>query len=286
MKYFLIVLLIAVIVAVGWFVARSRHDSTRALPAEDRPGAVEAGALGGGVAVAPSPADLTTPTAVSSPLPPEPEPHEEPVPVAEPEPIAEPDEPAPTSEVHEPVEPRPVETIPEPEPEPVVKPLPEPDPVIEPGPPVEPEPVIEPGPPVKPGPFEPGPFEPEPVIEPEEPFEPAHAIDAETASADDGPVNETHGDPLAAEADQLVLPDRPDDMPAERPSEEGELPAEELDAHAGWETPEDRTVNGDPESGLFHTPDSPGYNVGEDGVEFESEDAAREAGFTRWDQPG
>ena len=59
----------------------------------------------------------------------------------------------------------------------------------------------------------------------------------------------------------------------------------DLDPHAGWESDEDRTIHADPESGLYHTPDSPGYKLGSDGQVFESEDEAREAGFTRWDEP-
>ena len=96
-------------------------------------------------------------------------------------------------------------------------------------------------------------------------------------------VGAPHGDPLSTEAgnDQ---PYSPDD--SERSiGEESEKPAEDLDPHAGWESEDDTRVHADPESGLYHTPDSPGYKLGSDGQTFESEDDAREAGFTRWDQP-
>ena len=147
------------------------------------------------------------------------------------------------------------ETTPPVEPEPVVEPVPpaEPEPVIEPeSEPVEPEPVIEP---------EPEPVEPEPVIEPD-----TAGVEAEPAEPEPEPVNATHGDPLAEEG-------------------RTEMPAGDLDPHAGWESDEDRTIHADPESGLYHTPDSPGYKLGSDGQVFESEDEAREAGFTRWDEP-
>ncbi len=64
----------------------------------------------------------------------------------------------------------------------------------------------------------------------------------------------------------------------------GETAAVDLDPNAGWESEDDRTIHADPESGLYHTPDSPGYKLGSDGQVFESEDDAREAGFTRWDE--
>ena len=79
-------------------------------------------------------------------------------------------------------------------------------------------------------------------------------------------------------------PDEPTDPP-QAVIDAGEMPAQELDPHAGWETEEDRTIHADPESGLYHTPDSPGYKIGPDGQVFESEEAAQSAGFTRWDQP-
>jgi hypothetical protein len=149
-----------------------------------------------------------------------------------------------------------------PEPDPVDEPLPEPEPVVEPVPPVEPEPVVEPVPPVVP--------EPEPVIEP-----------------DPEPVGAVHGDPLAAAGEQAALADEEPPLPDEvsTPTEEGEVPAEDLDPHAGWETEDDTTVHADPESGLYHTPDSPGYKIGSDGVVFASEEEAEAAGFTRWDEP-
>ena len=145
------------------------------------------------------------------------------------------------------------ETVPPMEPEPGVEPLPEPDPIVEPEPPMEPEPIIEP---------DPQPAEPEPVIEP-----------------DTADVGAPHGDPLASEAAE------PSVGPPQAVLDAGELPAEDLDAHAGWETDDDRTIHADPESGLYHTPDSPGYKLGPDGQIFDSEEEAQSAGFTRWDQP-
>ena len=111
----------------------------------------------------------------------------------------------------------------------------------------EPEPVAEPQPPMEPEPFP----EPEPAVEPE----------------------------------PVIEPDQPDIEPEQEDEAPNDGSAEHLDPHAGWDHPEDTTVHGDPESGIYHTPDSPGYNVGPDGVEFESEEAAQTAGFTRWDQP-
>ena len=144
------------------------------------------------------------------------------------------------------------ETTPPMEPEPAAEPLPEPDPIIEPEPPLEPEPIIEPE-------FEP--VEPESVIEPD------------TAGVGHPPVNHPGADP-----------DDPTDPPR-AVIDAGEMPAQELDPNAGWESDEDRTIHADPESGLYHTPDSPGYKIGPDGQVFESEEEAERAGFTRWDQP-
>jgi outer membrane biosynthesis protein TonB len=153
-----------------------------------------------------------------------------------------------------PPEPQPVEqSVPEPEPEVVAETVPpvEPEPVVEPVPPAEPEPVIEP---------EPEPVEPEPVIEP-----------------DTADVSSAHDVHPAAD------PDEPTDPP-QAVIDAGELPAQELDPHAGWETDGDRTIHADPESGLYHTPDSPGYKIGPDGQIFETEEEAQSAGFTRWDE--
>jgi hypothetical protein len=105
--------------------------------------------------------------------------------------------------------------------------------------------------------------EPEPVAEPAPPMEPEPFPEPEPAP----------------EPEPVIEPDQADEEP-------NDGSAEHLDPQAGWDHPEDTTVHGDPESGLYHTPDSPGYNVGPDGVEFESEEAAQTAGFTRWDQPG
>ena len=138
------------------------------------------------------------------------------------------------------------------EPEPAVEPLPEPDPIVEPEPPMEPEPIIEP---------EPEPVEPEPVIEPD------------TAGVGSPIVDHPAADP-----------DEPTDPPR-AVIDAGEMPAKELDPHAGWESDDDQTIHADPESGLYHTPDSPGYKLGPDGQVFESEEEAQQAGFTRWDQP-
>ena len=144
------------------------------------------------------------------------------------------------------------ETAPPMEPEPAVEPLPEPDPIVEPEPPAEPEPIIEP---------EPQPVEPEPVIEPD------------TASVGSPVVDHPAADP-----------DEPTDPP-KSVIDAGEVAAKELDADAGWESEDDQTIHADPESGLYHTPDSPGYLLGPDGQVFESEEEAQQAGFTRWDQP-
>lgn len=159
------------------------------------------------------------------------------------------------------------ETVPPMEPEPVVEPLPDPDPVIEPDqPPMDPDPIVEP---------EPQPVEPEPVIEPDpQPVEPEPVIEPDTAGVDADPP----GEALATD------PDEPTDPP-QAVIDAGEMPAQELDPNAGWETSEDQTIHADPESGIYHTPDSPGYQLGPDGQVFESEDEARSAGFTRWDEP-
>ena len=145
------------------------------------------------------------------------------------------------------------QTAPPMEPEPTVEPLPEPDPIVEPDPPMEPEPIIEPDPAAGPS--------PSPIIEP-----------------DTAGVGAPHGDPLTAD------PDEPTDPP-QAVIDAGEMPAQDLDPHAGWETDDDRTIHADPESGLYHTPDSPGYKLGPDGQVFDSEEEAQSAGFTRWDQP-
>jgi outer membrane biosynthesis protein TonB len=154
-----------------------------------------------------------------------------------------------------------------PEPQPVEQPVPAPEPevVTDTAPPVEPEPVVEPVPPA----------EPEPIIEPDpEPVEPEPVIEPDTAGA-----SSPHGDPLAAAVDE------PTTDPPRAVIDAGETAAVDLDPHAGWETDDDTTIHADPESGLYHTPDSPGYKLGPDGQVFESEDDAREAGFTRWDEP-
>jgi len=204
--------------------------------------------------VGPGPADTTaiappqpyiTSDIPSAPMPPEPEPVEQPAPPPEPEIVPEPAAPM--------------------EPDPVVEPLPEPDPVVEPEPPVEPEPIIEP---------EPEPIEPEPVIEPEpEPIEPEPVIEPDSAG-----VGSPQGDRPGLDPDEPT-------PPPQAVIDAAEMPANELDPHVGWETDEDKTIHADPESGLYHTPDSPGYLLGPDGQVFESEEEAQSAGFTRWDQP-
>ncbi|MGH3474040.1 MAG: hypothetical protein ACRDOT_03920 [Aeromicrobium sp.] len=154
-----------------------------------------------------------------------------------------------------PSEPDPIvepETVAPMEPEPVVEPLPEPDPIVEPEPPMEPAPIIEP---------DPQPAEPEPVIEPD------------TAGVGSSPVDHPAADP-----------DEPT-PPPQSVIDAGEMAAKELDPEAGWESSDDQTIHADPESGLYHTPDSPGYLLGPDGQVFESEEEAQQAGFTRWDQP-
>jgi hypothetical protein len=246
-KLLLIVLLIAVIAVIAFLAMRSRpSDSERsALPAEDRAEAV--GPARETTAIAPPPSDVTTSAMGESPVPAEPEPEELPEPIPEPEVVAE--------------------TVPPVEPEPDVQPLPEPEPIVEPEPPMEPEPIIEPDTP---------PDEPEPSIEP-----------------DTAGVGSPHGDPLTEASEETEpqqdepVPTDPDDPtdPPQAVIDAGEMPAQELDPHAGWESDEDQTIHADPESGLYHTPDSPGYKIGSDGEVFESEDEAESAGFTRWDQP-
>jgi outer membrane biosynthesis protein TonB len=268
MKFLLIALLIAVIAVLALVATRSRRHSDNALPADDRSDAIGPGASDTN-AMVPPPSDITVPSNLSSPLQPEPQPVEQPEPAREPQVVEE------TA--------RPVE------PEPVVEPVPpaEPEPVIEPpeSEPVEPEPVVEPAP---------EPVEPEPVVEPD-----TAGVDADTAGMVVEPpesepeplraeaVNESdtagagspHGDPLADAADE------PTTDPPRAVIDAGETAAVDLDPHAGWETDDDTTIHADPESGLYHTPDSPGYKLGSDGQVFESEDEAREAGFTRWDEP-
>jgi outer membrane biosynthesis protein TonB len=154
------------------------------------------------------------------------------------------------------------ESVPPMEPAPTVEPLPDPDPIVEPEPPIQPEPIIEP---------DPQPAEPEPIIEPDtQPVEPEPIVEPDTQPAESEPMP--------------VDPDEQTDPP-QAVIDAGEMPAQELDPHAGWETEEDRTIHADPESGLYHTPDSPGYKIGPDGQVFESEEEAQSAGFTRWDQP-
>ena len=150
-----------------------------------------------------------------------------------------------------------------PEPEPV-----EPEPVVEPEPePVEPEPVDRAGDPST-GRSRAG-HEPEP-----EPFEPEPVIEPDTAG-----VSHHRRSPGRCGG-------RADDRPATGRHRRGRDAAVDLDPHAGWEA---RRRPDDPRrSGVraYHTPDSPGYKLGPDGQVFESEEEAREAGFTRWDEPG
>ena len=163
----------------------------------------------------------------------------------------------------------------QPEPQPVEQPVPAPEPqVVEETAPPEPEPVVEPVPPAEPEPvIEPKPVEPEPIVEPE-PVEPEPIVEPDTAG-----VSSPHGDSLAAAVDE------PTTDPPQAVIDAGETAAVDLDPHAGWESDDDRTIHADPESGLYHTPDSPGYLLGPDGQVFDSEEEAQSAGFTRWDQP-
>ena len=255
-KILLIVLLIAVIAVIVFLAARARSGSDRALLAEDHLDAVGPGAADTTAIAPPHPGFIES--AMAPGPPPEPEPIERPTPPPEPEVVPEPTPPM--------------------EPDPVVEPLPEPDPVVEPEPPVEPEPVIEP---------EPEPIEPEPVIEPEpEPIEPEPVIEPEPEPIESEPVIEPDTAGVgSAQGDRPGLdPDEPT-PPPQAVIDAAEMPANELDPHVGWETDEDKTIHADPESGLYHTPDSPGYLLGPDGQVFESEEEAQSAGFTRWDQP-
>ena len=245
MTKLLLIVLLIAVIAVIVFLA------ARARSGSDRalPAEDRLDAVGPGTvdttAIAPPHSDFIESAMASGPPPPEPEPAEQPPPPPEPEIVPEPAPPM--------------------EPEPVVEPLPEPDPVVEPEQPVEPEPVIEP---------EPEPIQPEPIIEPEpEPIEPEPVIEPDTAG-----VGAPQGDRPGLDPDEPT-------PPPQAVIDAAELPANELDPHVGWETDEDKTIHADPESGLYHTPDSPGYLLGPDGQVFESEEDAQSAGFTRWDQP-
>ena len=269
-KLLLIVLLIAVIAVIVFLAARARSGTDRALPAEGHPDVVGAGAADT-TAIAPPQPDFIASAMASGPPPPDPEPVEQPAPPPEPEVVPEPAPPM--------------------EPDPVVEPLPEPDPIVEPEPPVQPEPVIEPEPePIEPEPVidpEPEPIEPEPVVEPEpEPIEPEPVVEPEPETTEPEPVIEPDTAGVgSAQGDRPGLdPDEPT-PPPQAVIDAAEMPANELDPHVGWETDEDKTIHADPESGLYHTPDSPGYLLGPDGQVFESEQEAQSAGFTRWDQP-
>jgi hypothetical protein len=146
---------------------------------------------------------------------------------------------------------------PEPVPEWVEQAPPPSEPEVQPEtvPPMEPEPGVEPLP------------EPDPIVEPEPVIEP------DTAGVGSPVVDHPAADP-----------DEPTDPPR-AVIDAGETAAKELDPEAGWESDDDQTIHADPESGLYHTPDSPGYLLGPDGQVFESEEEAQQAGFTRWDQP-
>ncbi len=125
-------------------------------------------------------------------------------------------------------------------------------------PPMEPEPGVEPLP------------EPDPIVEPEPPMEPEPIIEPDPQPIDPETVVEEADEPSVGPPQAVI--------------DAGEMPAGDLDPHAGWGSDDDRTIHADPESGLYHTPDSPGYKLGPDGQVFESEEEAQSAGFTRWDQ--
>jgi outer membrane biosynthesis protein TonB len=115
---YILLILIVVIVAIGWFVSRNRHQTTEELPVGGAPDALEND----------PPGDITTATLDAA--------------LHEPEPV-----PAASTAPHVVAE-----TVPPMEPESVAEPLPEPEPIVEPEPPAEPEPVIEPVPPPDPEP--------------------------------------------------------------------------------------------------------------------------------------
>ncbi|WP_336275738.1 sunset domain-containing protein [Nocardioides sp. B-3] len=163
-----------------------------------------------------------------------------------------------------------------------------PAPVIEPEPFVEPTPVMEPEPVAVAAPaadpvFEPEPFvEPAPVVEevelePEvaaEPVREAEAITAEAAEVRE-PVVEEDGDTrvrgfvgTAAAAGTV--------------SRFGEGSFDPLDD--GSSPDPSYTIKGNEDSMLFHPPVSPYYGRTKAEVWFDSEDRARSAGFTRWDE--
>lgn len=141
------------------------------------------------------------------------------------------------------------------------------EPAVEPAPSVQTEPPAEPPPVAEP--------EDDPVAEPEPGPEPEAepVVEPDTAGVEPSP-----------EEDPATDPDEPTDPPR-AVIEAGEVGARELDPDAGWGHDEDTTIHADPQSGLYHTPDSPGYLLGEDGQVFESEEEAKAAGFTRWDDP-
>jgi hypothetical protein len=107
---------------------------------------------------------------------------------------------------------------------------------------------------------------------------------AREPSASESPTVDPPADIAATQTDTSPLP--PEPPPEDQPVTEAEEEAgvSRLDAAAGWDDPTS-AVRADPESGTYHTPDSPDYDDVADGPTFDSEQAAEAAGFTRWDEP-
>jgi hypothetical protein len=102
-------------------------------------------------------------------------------------------------------------------------------------------------------------------------------------SANESPTVGPPPDVAATQTDTSPLP--PDPPPEDEPVTEAEeeVQARRLDASAGWdETPP--LIRADPESGTYHTPESPDYDDASDGQTFDTEEDAQAAGFTRWDE--
>lgn len=124
---------------------------------------------------------------------------------------------------------------------------------------VEPEPAPEPAPPAEP-------VVPEPTPEPFPPADPAPPVDPAPEPA---PIADPAGDDTTAA--EPVFADGGFGPASAQPAEDGSGPQ-------GWQ------VKGSQGSMLFHTVDSPSFEHTRADVWFESEDAAREAGFAHWDR--
>jgi hypothetical protein len=102
-------------------------------------------------------------------------------------------------------------------------------------------------------------------------------------SATETPTVPPPADIAATQTDTSPLPPEPPPEAEPVPEAEDEAGASRLDAAAGWdETP--ALIRADPESGTYHTPESPDYDDASDGQTFDTEEDAQAAGFTRWDE--